>query len=747
MDKKSNRIQSWSFHLLYISFVFSLVYMFGLGIELKLDLLKQILLVAIASSLVRFFLLNPFILYFILTTGIIGSLLVNRYISPFLFNLMERAYLLFLNISDNLRGKENISLDNIFSFWILLIISVSAFTAFVIFKYKSINWLLPIYIGPFLYYWYTFFDLAYWMTALFLLSFFIFIGLDRYSNEKDDQYWSKTVIIYSVLIISLSILLPKTNNYISCPWLEGKVYSLFPMVEDFRYDDSNKSHEEATLFNFSITGFQSEPSRLGGPVILNDKKIMSIYSDTPNYLRGNIKHIYAGSSWDNSDIAWKGNVVNQDFSKVLKEDRELYYERSNITITNEEFASNTLFSPYMPTKITLPGNYPVNQSIDNILVLKKGIYDNESYKIQVEKPLAYGILVALGIDRKKEGIDSLDVYLEIPYEKITKRTEILVEEIVKDAKNDFQKATALETYLRNNYEYDLNVSHVPENREFIDYFLFEEQKGYCTYYATTMAIMLRLEGIPSRYVEGYLAHDLIETGLYEVKQSNAHAWVEAFIEPVGWMTFEATPGVPLESRLEDYELIINDQEIDVDVNNDTSTIKDENIEGPTISSDEGFLGGDYEMDEYITKNSPLLSLSKIILLIFGISFSIIPIRLFINLFKYKYQELEVTKMTNENKVLFIYQEILNLMNSLGHGQIQGETHFEYANRVAYKLFKYDEKGIIEITEIFVRSKYSNSDTLNEDVLDLIIYRQNLERKLKNHLGKIKYFYIKYIKIK
>lgn len=747
MDRKTDRIQSWSFHLLYISFVFSLVYMFGLGIELELNILKQIFLVAMASSLVKFFLLNPLILYFLLATGSIGGLLANRYINPFLFSLMERVYLLFLNISENLQGKENISLGNIFSFWIILIFLVSFLTAFIIFKNKSINWLLPIYIGFFLYYWYTFFDSSYWMIALFLLSFFIFIGLDRYPKEKTNPFWSKTVITYSILIASLSILLPKTNNYISWPWLQIKIYSIFPMIEDLRYDDPSENHDEASLFDFSITGFQSEPSRLGGPVILNEERIMSVYSDSRNYLRGNVKHTYTGNSWDNSLVAWKGSVVNQDFSKISDEDRKLYYEGSEITITHREFTSTTLFSPYMPTKVTLPGNYPVNQSVDSILVLKKGIYNDENYKIQVEKPLPYGILITLDINRKKEDLDLLDTYLQVPHGKITSRTKTLVKEIVKDAESDFDKARAIETYLRNNYEYDLNVSPVPENKEFIDYFLFEEEKGYCTYYATTMALMLRLEGIPSRYVEGYLAHDLLATGVYEVKQSNAHAWVEAFIEPVGWMTFEATPSIPIESRLEDYEARVNDSEVGLDIDNDTSAIIDENIEDSTMLSDEGFLGGDYEMDEDISNNSPWISLSNIILYLLGILFLIIPIRFIVSFFKYKYQERQVEKMSNENKIIYLYKEILKLMDSLGHRQISGETHFEYASRVAYKLFQYDEKGIIEITEIFVRSKYSGLDTLDEDILDLVIYKESLENKLKNHLGKVNYYYQKYIKIK
>lgn len=145
--------------------------------------------------------------------------------------------------------------------------------------------------------------------------------------------------------------------------------------------------------------------------------------------------------------------------------------------------------------------------------------------------------ISLGIQHRKENIDNLSNYLQIPEDRITDATKKLVKDIVKNRKTDLEKALAIEEYLRNNYNYSLDVEIVPENREFIDYFLFESQEGYCTYYATAMAIMLRIEGIPTRYIEGYLAQDLIREGIYEVKHRNAHTWVEAFIEPVGWMTF------------------------------------------------------------------------------------------------------------------------------------------------------------------------------------------------------------------
>ena len=80
----------------------------------------------------------------------------------------------------------------------------------------------------------------------------------------------------------------------------------------------------------------------------------------------------------------------------------------------------------------------------------------------------------------------------------------------------YDKAEALESYLRNNYKYNVNVS-LPPGQEAVSWFLFNgANQGFCNYFATAMAIMAREVGIPARVVAGYTS------GTYDVKQ---HAWL------------------------------------------------------------------------------------------------------------------------------------------------------------------------------------------------------------------------------
>jgi hypothetical protein len=75
----------------------------------------------------------------------------------------------------------------------------------------------------------------------------------------------------------------------------------------------------------------------------------------------------------------------------------------------------------------------------------------------------------------------------------------------------------------------------------VDYFLFDTKHGFCSHYATTMAVMLRTVGVPARVVTGYAMGEWNQAEMaYRVPESNAHAWVEVYFPGYGWAEFEPT---------------------------------------------------------------------------------------------------------------------------------------------------------------------------------------------------------------
>jgi transglutaminase-like putative cysteine protease len=104
-----------------------------------------------------------------------------------------------------------------------------------------------------------------------------------------------------------------------------------------------------------------------------------------------------------------------------------------------------------------------------------------------------------------------------------------------------EKALRIQHHLRRDFTYTLETSPTPV-RDPLARFLFESKKGYCEYFASSMAVMLRTLGIPSRVVTGFQSgyyNDV--SGLYVIRASDAHAWVEAWFEDLGWVTFDPTP--------------------------------------------------------------------------------------------------------------------------------------------------------------------------------------------------------------
>ena len=111
-----------------------------------------------------------------------------------------------------------------------------------------------------------------------------------------------------------------------------------------------------------------------------------------------------------------------------------------------------------------------------------------------------------------------------------------------NAQNPYDEATAIETYLRANYKYTLKPPQAPPGADRLAYFLFTSKAGYCQYFASAMGDMLRSLGIPTQLVNGF-GPGIVDTttGAYEVREEDAHTWVESYFPGYGWITFEPTP--------------------------------------------------------------------------------------------------------------------------------------------------------------------------------------------------------------
>jgi hypothetical protein len=117
-------------------------------------------------------------------------------------------------------------------------------------------------------------------------------------------------------------------------------------------------------------------------------------------------------------------------------------------------------------------------------------------------------------------------------------------QVTSSATGYYAKAAAIEGYLRTNYLYSLKPG-IAEDGNQLRHFLFVSRKGYCSYFAFAMALMLRSIGIPARVAVGFYVDPQSEVlNFYEVRAFQAHAWVEVYFGSQGWVEFDPTSDVP-----------------------------------------------------------------------------------------------------------------------------------------------------------------------------------------------------------
>ncbi|NHN43214.1 transglutaminase domain-containing protein [Halorubellus sp. JP-L1] len=191
--------------------------------------------------------------------------------------------------------------------------------------------------------------------------------------------------------------------------------------------------------------------------------------------------------------------------------------------------------PWKPRAVD--GSVPLSVRETGGIVPHESLRSNDSFTVTAVQPTRDpSVLAESGYDYPRR-IE--DAYLDVD-ENVSSRVESLATRVTADEANPYAEARAIESWLEANKEYSLNATTDP-SEPVTHQFLFEMGAGYCQYFASSMAVMLRSQGIPARYVVGYAPGTPVGEETYAVTGSKAHAWVEAYFEGVGWVRFDPTP--------------------------------------------------------------------------------------------------------------------------------------------------------------------------------------------------------------
>jgi len=377
----------------------------------------------------------------------------------------------------------------------------------------------------------------------FLPAFFVLLALFAHLT-RDDAPPPRTLIV-AMLIVMAALMLTPSLNFTSSR-LERFAEALRNYITDTFFFT-----EPRTVYSIQADGFKPLETRLGGPVEIRERPVMTVYTPRTMLLRGAIYNEYSGLSW--GDTLSARRYLFADFrnrntrANILDERRPTEsvrdpgtFELLPVQITMQSDSASTLFVPLRMEHLATPLELVPYFNTSSELFITRNLMAEDQYSLMapvvaLDDPRLPGQIAAAALAYENRDMDD---YLRVP-EAVAREVHELALRVTQSATTDFEKALALREHLRRNYAYTLSPEVPPHNQDFVSHFLLREKQGYCTYFASAMAIMGRMVGLPTRYIEGYLAEPSAETA--HVTSRNAHAWAEVYFDGFGWISFDATP--------------------------------------------------------------------------------------------------------------------------------------------------------------------------------------------------------------
>jgi len=309
-------------------------------------------------------------------------------------------------------------------------------------------------------------------------------------------------------------------------------------------------------------GFATRAVRVGGARSFGDAVVMRVRSSKFDYWRAITRDRYTGGGWETTVGERARSVLGSTTAEQARTPVE-----TGVTLPDPAIGGGTLVTqtvelvqqrndnlvmyggqlvrPGLPVLVQSGFLLSSGRPIPNFQEIA-GVFAQAPLQAQQSYTVTTFISTADTQSLRAAGTDYPEwvrgAYLQVP-DAVTQRTRDKAREIVQQAgaTTPYDQAEAIQTFLRR-FTYDESRPAPPRDREWVDYFVFDAQRGYCDDFATAMVIMLRSLGVPARIAQGYAGGTLDpQTGLYIVRETVAHTWPEVYFSGLGWQRFEPTP--------------------------------------------------------------------------------------------------------------------------------------------------------------------------------------------------------------
>ncbi len=333
--------------------------------------------------------------------------------------------------------------------------------------------------------------------------------------------------------------------------LASAARSLKQLINDYLFFT-----EPRNVFTLGTYGYYPMGSnQLGGEAEPSEYPVMMVRTERKTLLRAVVKDYYSGRSFTDTTSPKRYLYVNprwqaqrsKAFMETLPSEaiRKLnaLLDQKAVAIQIQNRTASTVFTPLFLRDLTMAGDMVAYFNDASELFITRDMQQGDHYTVFT--PVFEGGDAGLEalVEASRKGDDDyaamVSDFMQLPAHMEQKVYDD-AQSIVRGADSPYDKAMAIMRHLQKYYRYTLTPETPPANKDFVTYFLYVGKEGYCTYYAAAMTVLCRMAGLPSRYVEGFVATPSAD-GFAYVTGKEAHAWTEVYFEGFGWVPFDPTP--------------------------------------------------------------------------------------------------------------------------------------------------------------------------------------------------------------
>ncbi len=300
-------------------------------------------------------------------------------------------------------------------------------------------------------------------------------------------------------------------------------------------------------------------TRITGEWVTDDTPVLSIkVPDAGNYhWRAVAYDKFDGHNWSITNPQQTGVAAGDSLLTGTLDDPGPQAGRHPITFTVVElnYDADTIFAPDAPLKLSTDATVSLVGTSPNRFVGSVTKSSSNLYQVTAEVPAEFASDPIHGLTANQlrvagknypSGISTYFLQLDPAVAQGPNTVKLLaaIKAAHPDATNPYDLSRAIEAYLKDEggFTYRANVSGVDCGNDGVVECFARTKLGYCEYYASTMVVLLRMEGIPARLAEGFLPSTPDANGVELIRRSASHAWVEAYFPNYGWITFDPTGG-------------------------------------------------------------------------------------------------------------------------------------------------------------------------------------------------------------